>query len=362
MGGLGSNQRKIAVTSARRRDRSAVRGFVAFVAVVLVVASVATLAARLHWFLDLFSHFRWQFVLAAVIAAPLAWLCGMRTLAVGCAATLLVHLPALGMQRLGDALTTLPAIGDLAGVRTLRVVSFNVLYSSRAYAPLIAYVERTSPDVVCLYETTGDWKRQLAPLTEKFAFSLFAGDGPRTGLACMSRSAPLRVVPPPADVRAAPWLSFELDLGGQYVNVYGVHLAHPVSPTGAASHNRQLLALGRELGTSDRPAIVVGDFNMSPYSPFSSDFAAASKLRDCSSGRPLEPTWPTWFAPLWIQIDRCFVSPDVSVARYQVDPAIGSDHYPLLMDFTIERTDRTLAKAPRSIERPRPPATQGISQ
>lgn len=349
------------MTSLRRRDNSVVRGLVGITAVVLILASVATLGARLNWFLDLFSHFRWQYVLAAAIATPLAWLCEMRALALACAATLLLHLPVLCIQRFGDPSTAAPTQQDLAGARSLRVVSFNVFYSNRAYASLIAYVERTSPDVVCLYETTSDWKKQLAPLTEKFAFSLFSGDGPHTGLACMSRSAPLRVVPPPADVTRAPWLRFELDLGGPRVTIYGVHLAYPVAPTGAASRNRQLLALGRELGTLDKPTIVVGDFNVSPYSPYNDDFDAAAKLRDCSRGRPLEPTWPTWFAPLWIQIDRCFVSPGVSVARYHVDTAIGSDHYPLLMDFRIERTNRTLADGPRSIERPRLPATQGIS-
>ena len=349
------------MTLFRRRDSPAVRALVASIAVALILATVATLGARHNWFLELFCHFRWQYVLAATLATPLVWLCGMRALAVVCAVTLLVHLPALGFQRFANTSTHAPTNADFIAARSLRVVSFNVFYMSRAYARLIAYVERTSPDVVCLYETTVDWQRQLAPLTEKFAFSLFVGDGPHTGIACMSRSAPLRVVAPPADVRQAPWIRFELDLGGPPVTIYGVHLAYPVAPARAATRNRQLLALGRELGTLSGPAVVVGDFNLSPYSPYSDDFVTTSRLRDCSRGRPLEPTWPTWFAPLWIQIDRCFISSGVSVARYQVDPAVGSDHYPLLMEFRIERADRTLANTPRSIERPQPRVIRGNS-
>lgn len=295
----------------------------------LTAATAATLAARVSWFFDLFSHFRWQYVLLAGVTIPLLWKCGRRTLALVSVAALCVHLYALSVQRFG------PAVGSLSGGRPLRVVSLNVRYSNHDYAAVIGLVERESPDIVCLYETTPAWQENLAPLTRQFAFALYTGNGPRSGLACMSRRKPARVVPPAGDGIAVPWMRLDYELDGATVAVFAAHLYMPVTPAGAARRNRQLEEFAEELRVAARPTIAVGDFNLSPYSPHDRDFSAASGLRDCSRGRPLAPTWPTRLAPLWIQIDRCFLSAGVGLARYGVGGALGSDHYPLLMDFMV---------------------------
>ena len=315
------------------RSSPALRRLVAAAAVLLIIATAATLGARYCWVLDLFSHFRWQYALGAGAVIPLAWLCGYRILAMACVAILLLHIEALAVQRFG------PAPGAAGGGRPLRIVSFNVLFSSTAYALLIRFVERVSPDVVCLYETTPDWQEHLAPLTARYAFSLFTGNGRLTGLACLSRIVPLQVVPPVTDGNAAPWMQLELASGGTRFALLGVHLSYPVEAAGSAARDRQIAELARQLHAVAEPVVVVGDFNVSPFSPRSTDFVTSSRLRDCSRGHALAPTWPTSFAPLWLQIDRCFVSEGVGVVRYQVGPEIGSDHYPLIIDVRIPAGD-----------------------
>jgi endonuclease/exonuclease/phosphatase (EEP) superfamily protein YafD len=267
---------------------------------------------------------------------PLAWLCGHRILALACVAVLLLHVAALSAQRFG------PAAGAAAGAgRPLRIVSFNVLFSSTAYAQLIKFVQRVSPDVVCLHETTPDWQEHLAPLTARYAFSLFTGNGQRTGFACLSRIVPLRVVPPVTDGSAAPWMQLELASGGTAFTLVSAHMSLPIEAAGSAARNRQIAELARELQKVAQPVVVIGDFNVSPYSPYNADFVTTSRLRDCSRGHA--PTWPTSFAPLWIQIDRCFVSEGVGVVRYQVGPELGSDHYPLIIDVRIPAGDTRVA-------------------
>jgi endonuclease/exonuclease/phosphatase (EEP) superfamily protein YafD len=218
-----------------------------------------------------------------------------------------------------------------------------VLFSSTAYAQLIRFVQRVSPDVVCLYETTPDWQEHLAPLTSRYAFSLFTGNGRRTGFACLSRIVPLRVVPPVTDGSAAPWMQLELASGGTVFTFVSAHLSYPIEAAGSAARNRQIAELARELRAVAQPVVVIGDFNVSPYSPYNADFVTSSRLRDCSRGHALAPTWPTSFAPLWIQIDRCFVSEGVGVVGYQVGPELGSDHYPLIIDVRIAAGDTGVA-------------------
>ena len=299
---------------------------------------MATLTARLHWALELFSHFRWQYVVVAAATIPLAWASGQRALAIVCIGAFAIHAYALIEQRFAAV------EHDAGATRPLRVVSVNVFYLNDEYDALIAYALSVSPDVLCLYETTADWQRGLAALTSRYAFALFSGDGPHSGVACMSRIVPTRVVPPTNDAGLAPWMELELESRGVRFTLIAAHLAFPVGPRGSGARNRQLTILARQLRARAQPVVVVGDFNLTPYSPVSADFLTQSGLNDCGRGRPLLPTWPTWFAPLWIPIDRCFVSADIGVVRYVTGPAIGSDHYPLVIDFRLPEADARVSR------------------
>lgn len=316
------------------------RGLSAACALALIAVTIASLTARLHWTLELFSHFRWQYVMSAAATIPLCWLCGRRFFAIACCAVLSVHLAALLQQRFATV-GRVPADGH-----TLRIVSFNVYFKNDGYREVMDYVLRVSPDVLCLYETTPAWEHGLAPLKARYAFALFSGDGPHSGIACMSRIVPTKIVPPTPDSGLAPWMQLDLESRGVRFEVVAAHLSLPFGSAGSAARNRQLQILARQLRKQSEPVLLVGDFNLSPYSPFSSDFVADSRLSDCSRGRPPDPTWPTGFAPLWIQIDRCFTAGDLAVARYAVGPAIGSDHYPVVIDFALRQSDARLARAP----------------
>lgn len=278
-------------------------------------------------------------MVGAAATIPLAWASGRYALAIACIGVFAIHGYALVEQRFA-------AVERSAGTtKPLRIASFNVFFLNDEYDALIEYAQRVSPDILCLYETTADWQRGLAPLASRYPFSLFSGGGPHSGIACMSRIVPIKVVPPTSDAGLAPWMELELESRGVRFTLIAAHLAFPIGPKGSSARNRQLTILARRLHGLGQPAVLVGDFNLTPYSPFSADFVAQSGLRDCSRGRPLEPTWPSWFAPLWIQIDRCFTSRDIGVARYATGPALGSDHYPLVIDLRLPEPNSGVAPA-----------------
>lgn len=333
-----------------RRPRAQVLRWICIAAgIAILIATACTLAARAGWLFELFSHFRWQYVAASCIVIPLLWHAGARVLAIFCLAAVALHLFALGVQRFGPIAQS-PAQGF-----SLRVMSFNVRYGSSSYAALIDLVQRETPDVLCLYETTDAWQRHLEPLADGFAFSLFSrGERPYSGIACFSRDRPVRVEPPSRSGDAAPWMRLYFERQGVAYSVVGAHLEDPVFRASASRRNHQLGLLADSLSKDVNPVIVVGDFNLSPFSPHSLDFESAADLFDCSRGRSLAPTWPAGFAPLWIQIDRCFARPGIGVSRYDVGPAIGSDHYPLLMEFVVPVRPATPSASARPVS-PRSP-------
>lgn len=62
---------------------------------------------------------------------------------------------------------------------------------------------------------------------------------------------------------------------------------------------------------------------------------ARSGLIDTLRGRGYQPTWPGHFVPLWIPLDHCLVSPDLTVLDRRVGPHVGSDHRPVIVDLAF---------------------------
>jgi endonuclease/exonuclease/phosphatase (EEP) superfamily protein YafD len=92
--------------------------------------------------------------------------------------------------------------------------------------------------------------------------------------------------------------------------------------------NRQLAALAQVAREHTWPLVVIGDLNITPFSPLFARTLRAGKLASCDGGG-LHPTWPARVAPLFIQIDHCLASAGIQTEDFRVGPYLGSDHYPI---------------------------------
>ena len=81
--------------------------------------------------------------------------------------------------------------------------------------------------------------------------------------------------------------------------------------------------------------IIAGDFNASPYSPVFKKLLTTSGLRDTRTGFGWLPSWPALFPLAFIPIDHILVSPDIQVQNRATGPYIGSDHYPVIAELSI---------------------------
>ncbi len=81
--------------------------------------------------------------------------------------------------------------------------------------------------------------------------------------------------------------------------------------------------------------MVLGDLNVTPWSPFFRDLLREGALRNARKGYGLRPTWPTMLPPLLIPVDHCLVSSGVTVHDCRAGRNVGSDHYPLVVDFSL---------------------------
>ncbi|MEL6340871.1 MAG: endonuclease/exonuclease/phosphatase family protein [Myxococcota bacterium] len=121
------------------------------------------------------------------------------------------------------------------------------------------------------------------------------------------------------------------------------HPIPPIGPDETLARNAQLVELGKKAAESERPVLLVGDLNTTPFSPSFSDLLRHGGFRDSARGHGYAPTWPTFFLPLSIPIDHALHSSNVEIVDRRVGPNIGSDHYPLVVTVRYE-TEQILSR------------------
>lgn len=312
---------------------AAVRLFLVAAASVLVLVTIFVLFARLWWVFDLFTHFRLQYFVAAVVLAVVAL--GVRAYPVAAvlAAVALGHGLVIKPLWLGERGLEAGGSG-----RPLRVIAANVYDSNPTPNKVLDFVRRHEGDVVILIDAKRErWDTVLAEIGALYPYRAPAARKEGTPVILFSRYPVLRheSVQPPGGER--PYLEVDLAVDERIVTVLGVH---PESPTltdasDSRARNRSLNHIGRSIRDRDRPLIVAGDFNITPFSPHFRDLIAASGLRNAAQGQGWIPTWPRAFWPVRVPIDHVLVRGPFAVQSLTRGPSIGSDHFPVIADLTL---------------------------
>jgi endonuclease/exonuclease/phosphatase (EEP) superfamily protein YafD len=102
--------------------------------------------------------------------------------------------------------------------------------------------------------------------------------------------------------------------------------------------------------------MVLGDLNLSPWSPYFGDLLSSAGLRDSREGFGIQASWPTAVPLLRVPIDHVLYSPEVVINHRQIGPDVGSDHLPVVVDFSLPAASSRLhyPLPTAGAERPRP--------
>jgi endonuclease/exonuclease/phosphatase (EEP) superfamily protein YafD len=288
------------------------------------VASTFGSLGYLAWWLELFSHFRPQYALILLLAG--LGLLALRQTAVGLAALLLAA---------GNAVPLLhyypgaQAHGAADGP-VIKALLANVYFGNGEHDGLLDYVRGAHPDVAVFLEVTPEWSEALRQLQPELPYQAQAGEifvasrRPLLGL----RALPLAPVGSMA-------VSFFFDTTAGPIEVIGAHTNWPLGAAIAASRNRELAMLAEIARENPGPVVLLGDLNTTTFSPVFSVLLARTGLSDCAAGRGYHPTWPTWFPPLFMQIDHCLAGRGLTVADFATGPYFGSDHYPVEVSLQL---------------------------
>ncbi len=297
----------------------------------LVLGTTLAYLGSWSWFLDLFSHFRVQY---AVLGATLAVIFGARKRALLAALSigaLLANLPPIVPQFVGSA-SAAPA----ARSPPIRVLSFNVFKYSHEYQRLVQFVGEESPDVLILMEVTPAWAQALGGLSAQYAFRWVNPGDDASGIAVLSRRVPLQSQVIDLGDSGVSSLLFTLPDPAGDITFVATHLSWPFGAHLARIRNAELAALAR-LAREQRGAFaIVGDLNVTPYSPRFQQLLSDGGLRSCAEGEGPRATWPAFVVPLFIQIDHCLANAQVDASDFRVGRFLGSDHYPISVELKVQ--------------------------
>jgi endonuclease/exonuclease/phosphatase (EEP) superfamily protein YafD len=315
------------VRSPWHQGRAAVKRALAVIGAVTISAALLPLAARVAWVFELFTHFRVQLIAALAV---LIVIFALRRAYRWCAA--------LGVSAAINVMPLIPylPLGGASGTDapTLSLMAVNVQYNNSEHAGLLASIAETDPDVVVVVELTARWEEHLASLAAKYPYQIRYPQADAFGVALYSRH-PLETA---SELVLASTVAIDARIVTPRGNlrVIGVHLRPPKSRALAHERNMQLTALATHVAAIDEPLAVLGDFNISPYSPYFTDWVTATGLHDARQGQGLGFTWPTFLPLLGVPIDHCLVRDGLTVAQYARLPAFGSDHYPVIARLAQE--------------------------
>ncbi|MFN4283594.1 MAG: endonuclease/exonuclease/phosphatase family protein [Alphaproteobacteria bacterium] len=337
--------------------KSRVKGASAFAATLVIALTLwlgfASLCAALGdfgWPLELFAHFRPQWAALALVAllASLALRHGPLILVnvVLLAANVVPLFPHL------MSYVRAPATAEATG-RSLRVLSLNLHANGTQLDHFGALLDKESPDVVVLTEMHETFGNRMGPLLESYPYKLVGRGGPgrfheiniysRWPLGSVQTTRVSALQLPVISVGLCPPSGER----GACLQVVALHGMAPFGE-GAKLRAQQLDAAARAVAGHLGPALMIGDLNMTPWSPTFRKLLDSTRLKDASVARGIAPTWAprSWservrgftedVAPfLGLSIDHALVTPDIAVRDSRIGPMVGSDHWPIIVDLQL---------------------------
>jgi len=302
-------------------------------AVALAALSIAAFGGRWVWWLDVAANFRVQYLVALLVLGVLLTISKWRRTGFVVLVVALVNLVPVLPLFVG-------APGEVvAGTPSVDVMSFNLLSTNESYSEVIEYVRATEPDVVLLHEASRPW--EVAMESEDWDYELIR---PRSeslifGTLVLVANEDAEVVSygfAEAQPRAVS-ISYRPDGWPEPVAILSTHPLAPTTRERAKLRDAQLGFAADWAKEQTGAFMVVGDFNATPWSwPFRR-LESEAPLRNSQIGFGLQASFSVSSNVLFrVPIDHLLQSEALVVADRRLGPAMGSDHFPLLVTLHLQ--------------------------
>jgi endonuclease/exonuclease/phosphatase (EEP) superfamily protein YafD len=280
--------------------------------------------------LELMTHFRLQYLVGSVFATTI-YIVSNKKIGLGLALFCVI------LNSIDVVLWYLPA--EQSHNSNLRIVISNVLTSNQRYRDVIDYVKAENPDLLVIMEMDKVWQYRLQTLKSLLPYSIEEPRADNFGLAIFSK---LPLINPQVkdwgqSLVIVPSLTADITVRDRVVSLIATHPVPPLNDEYSISRNSQMNDIADYVRQVGNESVVMGDLNMSMWSPYYRKFIDRANLRNTRQGFGIQASWPTNLPLLQIPIDHCLITPNLKVSNNRIGKDIGSDHYPLITDLSISK-------------------------
>ena len=290
------------------------------------------------WWLDNLMNFQLQWTILAIVSVLLS-LFFLRRLSVPLALIFL----SIFLYNF-TAFYSAGVLSNQSGAQ-FKIAQLNINYRNPNVDSIIIDLIDSDYDAVLIQEIADEEVDKFAPLLVAFPYSIGSNsvDSFSSSQALFSRWPMVnrRV----HDLGYVEGKVIEVTLapadGNIPVRILALHPGAPRSPELWGLRNTTLEFIAAEVSSSSLPhQIVIGDVNVSPWSPFFRNLIRDSGLQDGVSGHGYIPSWSAFTANNLMRIlssayiDHCLVSHSITVRDKDLRYIDGSDH--LLIENSLE--------------------------
>lgn len=303
--------------------------FVAIPALALAIASLAAFFGRYVWWLDLLANFRPQYTVVLLAAGIVLLFSRLRRIGYGIlfvAGINLFLVAPLFIGSSGESEITAP---------TIRIMSFNLLSDNEQYGAVVEFIDEVQPDIVLLHEASLPWETAMGSANIGYEVVRVRSDNLIFGTLIMMKLPALVTSFGFAenDARALE-ITYRPPNWPEDVLILSSHPLSPSDAKRAGLRDAQLGFAAEWASRQDGAYMVVGDFNATPWSwPFRR-LVDRGSLKNSQNGFGLQATFAANSNWLFrVPIDHVLYSDSLRVRDRSLGPALGSDHFPIIVDL-----------------------------
>ncbi len=320
--------------------KNVVERIVVLIGCLAVAGTVLSWFASLHWIADILSQLRVQYAILLLPMVVIAIFRKKRWLAAGLLGLVIYNV----WPTIPYFVTFAPSsTANSEYYQSYRVLAFNVLRTNQEFESTLEEIMNQDADFVFLMEVQNSWSSLLTGIKDRYPYQKVLADPAYTGVAFLSK-IPWKSIDvvmlgevsnPSIDVRI-PCPGSLAGKSSRSIRIIGTHPLPPLGDMLTRSRDGQLKALSERFIVHE-PNLLVGDFNISPWSPRFSTILKAGNLIDASLGYGIETTLaplPTWLGG--VKVDHVLVDRSIRILEYRVTKSAHSDHKMVSVDFAIE--------------------------
>ncbi|MCK4565332.1 MAG: endonuclease/exonuclease/phosphatase family protein [Verrucomicrobia bacterium] len=316
----------------KNKTRTRLDGYLDILGLGIAIATLLGFLGRLHWMFDLFSHFRVQYMQLCLVLIGIAlWRRQNKR------AGALILLACLNYAFVLPLYFGNPAPPNGS---TVRAMLMNLNAGNGNTEQVLEAIHNAAPDILLLEEVTPKWAHELSMLNTTYPHRIAEPQEGCFGIMLLSKYPLARERVVEIGSAGVPSILADIHFPQGTVSVIGTHPLPPVGAEYSTHRNNQLAALPEFVHEQKHPVLLIGDLNASPFSYWFRRVVSESGLKNSMKGFGFQPSWPSNNRFLRIPLDHVLHSPEIIIHNRGVGGNVGSDHFPVIVDFSINPEPR----------------------